>query len=93
MMVKRSNVNPIWMARKTGGPVRVFQPRPRLYHFPNAEIMSGTLNLNPAVLGKYEIMIINGNALSGPFTEADLDEAFALNRPEANLANMAFFEA
>ena len=44
MMVKRSNVNPIWMARKTGGPVRVFQPRPRSYHFPNAEIMSVQLS-------------------------------------------------
>ncbi|MDG0964956.1 MAG: hypothetical protein P8O23_07815 [Opitutales bacterium] len=59
----------------------------------NAEIMSGTLNLNPAVLGKDDIMIINNNALSGPFTEADLDEAFALSRPEANLTNMAFFES
>ena len=38
--------------------------------------MSGSLNLNPAVLGKYEIMIINGNALSGPFTEGDLGRGF-----------------
>ena len=59
----------------------------------NPEIMSGSLNLNPSVLGKDDIMIINGNALSGPFTEGDLDEAFALGRPEANLANMAFFES
>jgi hypothetical protein len=59
----------------------------------NPEIMSGSLNLNPAVLGKDDIMIINGNALSGPFTEGDLDEAFALSRPEANLVNMAFFES
>jgi hypothetical protein len=58
---------------------------------PNKEVMSGILDLNPSVLGKYEIMVINGNQLLGPFTEEDLDEAFALSRPEANLANPAFF--
>ncbi len=31
--------------------------------------------------------------LSGPFTEGDLTRLLPLSRPEANLANMAFFES
>ena len=60
---------------------------------PNQEVMSGILELNPSVLGKNEIMVIVGAQLQGPFTEDDLDVAFALGRPEANLQNFAFFES
>ncbi len=58
---------------------------------PNKEVMSGELLLNPSVLGKTGIMVLLNGTLVGPLTEEDLDDAFALRLPVANLSNEAFF--